>query len=285
MNDNTPQNSNSDQNPDPNRNPDLSETTRLPETAGRAATDPASGSAPAPASTPAPAPASSRRGLRPLWIGLGAAAAVLLVGGAGAAIALAIDDDRDDRAFETREHDDHGDRPGTGDDRSGAGDDRSGSDDRSGADDGRAVSSGAGASAAQAFAPSDAASLADAIDAAIAEADGAGATSIEVERGGWDVDVVLEDRREVDVFVPVDGAVTVRETGSDGDRESDPVLDTARLSGIVDAAIEAAGGGSIESISSDDGRVRYDVSVVLDGGRDVEVELGEDLVVIAVDED
>jgi uncharacterized membrane protein YkoI len=133
--------------------------------------------------------------------------------------------------------------------------------------------------------PADAASLVDAIDAAVAEAGGAGATSIEVERDGWDVDVVMDDRREVDVHVALDGTATVRENGSDDDRDSDPLLDTARIPALVDAALAAAGGGTIESISTDDGRVHYDVSVVLDDGRDVDVELSEGLEVISVDDD
>jgi uncharacterized membrane protein YkoI len=95
----------------------------------------------------------------------------------------------------------------------------------------------------------------------------------------------MDDRREVDVHVALDGTANVRENWSYDDRDSDPLLDTARIPALVDAALAAAGGGTIESISTDDGRVHYDVSVVLDDGRDVDVELSEGLEVISVDDD
>jgi uncharacterized membrane protein YkoI len=210
-------------------------------------------------------------------LGAGIAAAALLIAGAGAAIALSIDnanEGRDDPSpiSETAS-------PGTGDDQPGA------SDDGDGGNGDDLASPDPVPTSPSTDVPADAASLVDAIDAAVAEAGGAGATSIEVERDGWDVDVVMDDRREVDVHVALDGTATVRENGSDDDRDSDPLLDTARIPALVDAALAAAGGGTIESISTDDGRVHYDVSVVLDDGRDVDVELSEGLEVISVDDD
>lgn len=142
---------------------------------------------------------------------------------------------------------------------------------------------GSGAGSAGATVPADAAALVDAIDVAVAAASGKGATAIDVEHDGWEVDVQLSDGTDVEMHVALDGTATVRDT--DDDRDNDPLLDTARVPAIVDAALAAAGGGTIESISTDDDSVRYDVSVDLGNGEDVEVELSESLEVISVDRD
>ncbi len=234
--------------------PDSDETVRLSETG---ATPPG-----APATAPEPDRVRSRA-LRPLLIGTAAGVAVLLVGGAGAAIALSLSDD-DDRGASTLQLEAQDNAKGSGA--------REGDSDSASPDPG---SSGA---------PADAAALAKAIDAAVAEASGVGATSIEVERDGWDVDVALDDRREVEVHVALDGTATMRQSGAERDRDTDPLLDPARIAAIADAAITAAGGGGVDSISTDDGRALYEVSVDLDDGRDVDVELSETLEVISVDD-
>lgn len=234
--------------------PDTAETVRLPETGG---TPPG-----APAAEPGPDRVRSRAS-RPLLIGAAAAVAVLLVGGAGAAIALSLSDD-DDRGASPLQLETQNDSKG------------------SGAREGGSDSASPGPDSSSA--PATAAALAEAIDAAVAEAGGIGATSIEVERDGWDVDVALDDRREVDVHVALDGVATVRQSGVDRDRDADPLLDPARIAAIVDAAIAAAGGGGVDSISTDDGRAFYEVSIDLDDGRDIEVELSETLEVISVDD-
>ncbi|WP_449281828.1 hypothetical protein [Leucobacter sp.] len=255
-----------DTTPLPPNTPDRSETARLPETASSPAPGPVPGAAD-------PAPPARRRNL---LLGAGIAAAALVIAGAGAAIALSIDranDERDEPALVSGTV-----SPGTDDDRTG----RTADDDDGNGDD--LASPDPVPTTPNTDVPADAEALVDAIDAAVAEAGGAGATSIEVERDGWDVDVVMDDRREIDVHVALDGTATVRSTGDDDDRDSDPLLDTARVPAIVDAALAAAGGGAVESISTDDGRVRYEVSVDL-GGNDVDVELAEDLGVVAVDDD
>lgn len=262
-----------DTTPLPRNTPEGSETAKLPETAGGPAAESASRAA-----GPAGAAPPARR--RNLLLGAAITAAVLLIAGAGAAIALSIDnanDGRDDPAPVSGTV-----SPGTGDDQPGADDAGDAADGGGGGD---LASPDPVPTAPNTAVPADAASLVDAIDAAVAEVGGAGATSIEVERDGWDVDVVLDDRREIEVHVALDGTATVRETGDDDDRDSDPLLDTGRIPAIVDAALAAAGGGTIESISTDDGRVRYDVSVELGDGRDVDVELAEDLTLISVDDD
>lgn len=232
---------------------------------------------PAPASEPAAAPADAkRRGIaRPLLIGIGSAVAVLLIAGAGAAIALSIADGDDDR-------DDAGGYSQTGETGTQSDDTGNRNDDQS--DSGTDSDSGAGQSD-QGAVSADATALTDAIDAALAAVPGAtGATAIEVERNGWDVDVALEDGTETEVHVATDGTTTIRE--DDFDEDADPVLDTARISAIIDAAIAEAGGGTIESIQTDDDRDHYyEVTVDLGDGRDTEIEFTEDLTVVSVDTD
>lgn len=322
MNTNEPQNP--DQNPrNADRSPsdpDFTETARLPETGefGGGATAPDAGTGAVPgAAAPNPAPGvdpgvdpsaigagaagaagavppggprdgsgadagrTQARRNRPWLIAAGIAAAVLLLGGGGIAIGAALaGDDRDDAARSSSERGAFDDRD---DDLAGPTAEPDGNRD----DDGREGGSGSSSSDPAAggdSAPADARSLADAIDVAIAEVSGEGATSIEVERGGWDVDVRLADGTEVEVRVAEDGAAAVRDQDDDrDDRDRDPLLDTSKLSDIIDAALEAAGGGRIESISTDDDRVRYDVSVDLGNGEDVDVELDEKLAVLEVD--
>lgn len=210
----------------------------------------------------------------PLLIGAGAAAAVLLLGGGGIAIGAALaDNDGDDvaasseapRASEERDLDDDRTDPATD------------------AEEVREADAGSGLGSASGTerASSDAQSLTEAIDAAIAQASGEGATSIEVERGGWVVDVGLADGTEVEVSVTDDGTATLRE--NDPERTTDPLIVTSKLSSIIDSAIDAAGGGTVESISTDNDRTRYEVSVDLGNGEDVDVEFDEQLAVFGVD--
>jgi hypothetical protein len=112
-------------------------------------------------------------------------------------------------------------------------------------------------------------------------AGGGSATSVEIEDGGWKVDVRLDDGSELDVRVPVSGEPLVR-ADDDDDRSSDAPLDPARVADISAAAIAAAGGGTVLSIEAeDDERVRFEVEV-LQGGEDVDVELADDLSVVDV---
>lgn len=219
----------------------------------------------------------------PWLIGAGAAVAVLLLGGGGMAVGAALaGNDRGDSSVSGGEHrssehrDGDGERADSSEDTDDNADGTDG-DDRGGdreSDSGSTSGSAAGAGLAKA----DAASLTDAIDAAIAQASGDGATSIDVERGGWSVDVVLSDGTEVEVFVAEGGSATIRE--SDTDRSTDPVIKTSQLSSIIDAAVEKAGGGSVESISTGNDLARYEVSVDLGNGQDVDVELDNTLAVI-----
>lgn len=224
-------------------------------------------------------PAKTRTQKNAPWlIGAGAAAAVLLLGGGGIAIGAALaDNDRDDASVSNTAHSASEDRE-DGEDLASPSNDAADdvADDRGG-DSGSASGSAPGAGLAK----SDAASLTDAIDAAIAKASGDGVTSIEVERGGWSVDVALADGTEVEVYVAEGGSSTVRE--NDAERSSEPLIETSKLSSLIDASVAAAGGGSVESISTDNDLARYEVSVDLGNGQDVDVEFDEKLEVIGVD--
>lgn len=217
-------------------------------------------------------PKRGRGILKPILVGTGAAFVVLAVAGVGMSIADAVSDGDDDQ---------DGTQPSASAPvQSGApapsassdADDDSSGDDSSGDDSSAAV-------------PSTSTDLVAAIDAAIRAAGGGAATSIDVEGQGWEVDVRLDDGTEVDVRVPVSGDPVVR--ADDDDRSSDAPLDPARIADISEAAIAAAGGGVVVSIETeDDGQVRFEVEVeveVAQGGDDVDVELADDLAVVAVD--
>lgn len=235
---------------------------------------------------PAGAPKRGRGILKPVLIGSAAALTVLAVAGVGMTIADAVDDGDDPSPSATSaplasapapsgsSDPTSTDAPSATDD-PGATDGPSPSaelgDDRGGDDDAPA---GGAASA-------EASDLVAAIDAAIAAAGGGSATSIEVEQGAWKVDVRLDDGSELDVRVPVSGDAVVREDDDD-DRSSDVPLDPSRIAAIVDAAVAAAGGGTVSSIETEDDQVRYEVEVAVDGD-DVDVELAEDLAVLSAE--
>ncbi|UOW01536.1 PepSY domain-containing protein [Agrococcus sp. SCSIO52902] len=219
----------------------------------------------------AAAPAAPRRGrgiLKPILIGTGAAAVVLAVAGVGMSIADAVDDGDDPApGASTSESAGPGGHGGDDDHDDGRGGDRD-DDDASAALDGSV--------------PTEPGDLVAAIEAALEAAGGGDATSVELERDGWKVDVLLADGGEVEVRVPVSGDPVVR-ADDDGDRSSDLPLDPERVEQISDAAIAAAGGGVVTSIETEEsGDVRFEVEVVRDG-QEVDVELADDLSVLAAD--
>lgn len=208
--------------------------------------------------TAASAPKRGRGIVKPILVGVGAAAVVLGIAGVGLTVAEAMDDDDDEPAATQST-----DAPGAA-----TGDDGDDADDRD--DD---VLAAADAASSE---PTD---LVTAIEAAIRAAGGGSATSIEVEREGWSVDVRLDDGSDVDVRVPESGEPVVR-ADDDSDSSNDAPLDPARVAAISEAAIAGAGGGTVLSIESeDDGR--FEVELELDG-QEVDVELGDDLSVIEV---
>lgn len=225
----------------------------------------------APAAPVPPAPATGRR-RRNVMIGVAAAVALVAVGGSAYAIGTNIGDDDDDRTSVSQ-----GGGSSATDDR----DDEDRADDRN---EDRAQEGGSTGITA------DAASMREAAEAAIAAANGTGASSIDVEHGGYEVEVLLADGSEVDVFVGADGTASV-EPSADDDRRADPALDLAKLGDIVDAALAASNAASgadgiVDSVSSnDDQGVDYEVSIRLTDGRDADIDLAADLALVFVDVD
>lgn len=143
---------------------------------------------------------------------------------------------------------------------------------------------------------SDAGTLREVAEQAVSEAGGRGASSIDVEKDGHEVEVELDDGRSADVHVGADGAVRVDPDDEDDDDadasgQDEPVIDLAALQDAVDAGLSSAGeagvaDGVVESVSaSDDRGVAYEVSVQGQDGREVDVDLAADFSVVATDID
>ncbi len=237
-------------------------------------------------SEPAAAPAApaegerrGRRRTRNVLIGAGAAVALLAFGGGAYAIGSAVGDDDDEHSAAHAPAADgaRGGQPAFDDDPDA--DDGDDSPDADGTGD-----AGAGASA-----PASAAALRSAAEAAIAHASAEGITSIEIERGGYDIDARSADGTEVELFVTPDG--TVREHG-DGDAETDddPLIDLAKLGDILAAAQSAAtDAGATETtfhaLSTSTSGALYEVELRQGARDEVEVELDADLSTVRVDID
>ena len=231
------------------------------------------------------APASS--GNRRRNILLGVAAGVLLLGIAGGAYAIGTNvGANDDRASDGSTE---GERPGDGGmPQGGRPDGGMGHGDR---DDDTDDTDDSSSTESQSTVPADADALREAADAAVTAADAEGVLSIEIENGGYEVEVRLADGSEPDVFVGTDGQTQVRTDDDDNDNESEPLLDLASLSDLVAAALEAAADeagtdGTVHSIStSDDASHTYEVDVRMPDGSDIDVDLDADLAVVTVDAD
>lgn len=200
-------------------------------------------------------PRTKRKGL---VIGAGAIAALLLAGGIGVGIAE-IGDDDDDNQVRTVAAENQAD-----DDADAGGNDTAGSDPDS---------------------------FRDAAEQAVAEAGGTGASSVELEGDGHEVEVELDDGGSAEVHVAADGAMRVDTEDADRFDQQDPVLDLDTLEDVMDAALAASGDagvsdGVVDSVSaSDDRGVTYEVSVRGADGREVDVDLAEDLSVVTTELD
>lgn len=148
-----------------------------------------------------------------------------------------------------------------------------------------ATNTGKRASATAASVPRSAAAFVSAIDLAVASVNGQGATSVEIERGGYEVEVQFADGSEVDVFVSPSGKATVQGKRDDPDRTPDPLIATSQVPAIVAAALKATP-GAVESISTtDDDGEAFEVTVRQGNGRKVDVHLAADLSVVKAHED
>lgn len=239
---------------------------------------------PAAAERPAGPGVRSRR-TRNILIGAGAAVALLAFGGGAFAIGNAVADDDDDRpgahAPGAPGDEVRGGQPGP----SAHGDDWDDDGDRD--DDGADRRGGRGAASA----PVDAAALRTAAEAAIAHASAEGVTSIEIEHGGYDIDVRLDDGTESELFVTPEGAV--RERGNDDvndDDQEDPLIDLDQLGDILTAAQSAASdAGAAETtfhaLSTNSSGAVYEVELRTGTRGDAEIDLDADLGTVRVDID
>ncbi|GAA1407254.1 hypothetical protein AUR04nite_03760 [Glutamicibacter uratoxydans] len=138
-------------------------------------------------------------------------------------------------------------------------------------------------SSASAQQDTSAAAFKTAAEKALSQTGAKSVTSIESERGGFEVEVQKEDGTDTDVFVAADGTATV-DTESSDDKFDDHVIDLNKLDAIFQAALGApnAKGGTVDSVSGSDSKgVAYEVSVDLGGGKDTDVNLSVDLAVVA----
>ncbi|MGO1950524.1 MAG: hypothetical protein ACTH1D_12885 [Mycobacteriaceae bacterium] len=219
----------------------------------------------------AEAPRKKRKGLA---IGAGAIAALLVAGGIGFGISEIADDDDDEvRTVTAAENQSSNQDSQDGDDR----------DD----DNDAGNNNGDGNNTAG----SDAASFRDAAEQAIDEAGGRGASSIDIQGSGHEVEVELDDNGSAEVHVSGDGAMTVETDSPDMFDQEDPTLDLATLEDAMDAALAAAdeagvSDGVVDSVSaSDDRGVTYEVSVQGANGQEVDVDLADDFAVVNTDLD
>lgn len=134
--------------------------------------------------------------------------------------------------------------------------------------------------------PADAAALNAAIAAAVAAAGGVGAESVEVDRGGYDVDVQLADGSDQSAFVAADGTVRVSTERDAADSRPDPLLSADAVENVVDAVTGFAPAAAISSLSTSTDRGHaYEVDARQSDGVELELEIADDMTVTAEDID
>ncbi|MFJ4172449.1 hypothetical protein [Microbacterium sp. NPDC089696] len=253
-----------------------------PQTPIAAQPAPDAAAAPAPAATAAPKKTGLTRGL---LIGGGIAAAVILVGG-GIAVGAAIADDQDDdRApFSDGPRDDDQDRG----DRGQGQDDRPDGDDRRGdgtPEDGPGAGGQGGPVTGIGSASAD--EIVDVANAARGAADGE-VTSIDAKRDGtWEVELTGSTGGETEVRVAADGTATVVSSDDEDDDDTAPAhtLDEAAIRALVAAALDEADGLITDLDADDDASSPYDVRVLTDDRRSIEIDLSADFAVVGTDTD
>lgn len=207
------------------------------------------------------APDAAPRRTRTLLIGGAALVVAAALAGGGIAVGSAVAEEDDDR--ETSQYDRLDDEDA---------DDRGGS-----SPEGAPAATGA-ASAAE---------LADIIANASAHTDGE-PVGIEAVRGGaWDVDFETAAGAESEVRVHADGTATVvsTEIADVDDRVSSEHLDGPTLDALAESALARVSGTILEVSIDDDPLTSYEVTVLDEGRRAVELTLGADFAILASDSD
>ncbi|GAA1408007.1 hypothetical protein AUR04nite_13240 [Glutamicibacter uratoxydans] len=130
--------------------------------------------------------------------------------------------------------------------------------------------------------------LRTAAQAALTHANAQSVSSIEVERGGYEVEVLFANHDEQELFVAADGSIKASAVEkADADDDAEPALDLSQLDAVATAAQAAAQGKelSLESISaSDDAPEAYEVEFRSGTGDDVEVNLDAALKPVDIDD-
>lgn len=230
----------------------------------------------------APGEAPKRGRKRALLIGGGIAAAVLLAGGGvavGAAMADEFGDDHDDRpsAADGPRHE-QGDREDRGEGQPPQGGPQQGGPGQGGPQRGGPVA-GIGTDSAD--------ELVDIAAAAREAADG-DVTSIDAKRdGSWEVTLETAAGDESEVRVDADLATTVvsTETADEGDTGPTATLDEDAIRALVAAALDEAEGMITDLDVDDDAARPYDVSVVTEDRRSIDIDLDASFAVVATDTD
>ncbi|WP_314650597.1 hypothetical protein [uncultured Microbacterium sp.] len=235
--------------------------------------------------TPGEAPKRGRK--RALLIGGGIAAAVLLAGGGvavGAAMADEFGDDHDDRpsAVDGPRHE-QGDRDDRGEGQPPQGGPQQGGPQQGGPQQGGPQRGGP----VTGIGTDSADELVDIADAARGAADG-DVTSIDAKRdGSWEVTLETAAGDESEVRVDADLAATVvsTETADDGDTGPAAALDEEAIRALVAAALDEAEGMITDLDVDDDSSRPYDVSVVTEDRRSIDIDLDASFAVVATDTD
>jgi len=126
--------------------------------------------------------------------------------------------------------------------------------------------------------------LSRASDAALAETGEGIVTGFEVDRNGYDVEVLLDDATEIDVDLDGSFAVVNTHTDAHDDDEFMGSVADIDLQQAYDAALTEAGGGTVTSVDVDS-RGGYDVEVRLDDNSEIEIELDSSFEVVRTERD
>lgn len=130
--------------------------------------------------------------------------------------------------------------------------------------------------------------LQQASDAALAHTGEGTVTDSETSdgEGYYEVEVTLDDGREVDVHLDEGFAVLGSERDDEEEDDDDAQVTGPARDEAAAAALEAAGGGTVTDVeAADDGADGYEVEVRLEDGTEVDVDLDADLAVLSVEND
>lgn len=120
----------------------------------------------------------------------------------------------------------------------------------------------------------------EATAAALADVGGGSVVGAESDDGGFEVEIRREDGTTVDVTLDRDFEVLRREVdGPDDDDDADEQVTADERERASAAALAATGGGAVNDVERDDDG-SYEVEVITDDGREIDVRLDAELTVV-----